>query len=234
MKETKITPIPPIEQDIIDAVNNKQLAIFIGAGVSRLGPINCKGWSDLARDLISVCFRHDIINYKARETLTQNSDHKKVITICHYLLKEKDKEDEFFNEMKKALREDEDIKTPNVYDDILKLGGPFITTNADTHFDRLFNPPNVLYKETDFDPERIDRTNLYKIHGSLIDTDSLVFTVSQYFQRYRNSTFQEFLEKIFKDYVVLFLGYGMAEFELLDFLFGKFDDGIIYICHRIS
>lgn len=209
--------IPKVPDEIRDAVNSSTLAVFIGAGVSRL--VGCKGWDTLARKLVDKCHKENIINFKEHDTLSQILDHKKTITICYHLFKNKDRADVFYEEMKKALREGDDIEIPNIYDDIIKLRGLFITTNADTHFDRLFNPPNILYRASDFRDDRLDSTNLYHIHGSVEDEKSLIFTVSEYMKRYtENQEFMNFLGRIFREYTVLFLGYGLSEFEVLDFM----------------
>lgn len=56
----------------------------IGAGVSDL--VGCDGWDVLARKLVDRCHAEHIINYRESETLSWNSDHKKTITICNYLI----------------------------------------------------------------------------------------------------------------------------------------------------
>ncbi|MFK5968697.1 MAG: SIR2 family protein [Candidatus Marithrix sp.] len=202
-------------------MNNKKLAVFIGAGVSRL--VGCDGWDALARNLVKKCFDEGFINFKEQETLSQTSEHKKTITICYHVFKKKNCENTFYEEMEKALKEGEDIKIPNIYNDIYKLGGLFITTNADTHFDRLFNPENIGCQIQDFNANQLDNTKLLKIHGSIEHRSSLVFTVSEYMKRYTNEIFREFLAKIFNEYIVLFLGYGVSEFEILDFMFQNRD-----------
>lgn len=208
---------PEVPSEIKDAVNRSTLAVFIGAGVSRL--VGCQGWDTLSRNLVNKCHRENIINFKESETLSQISDHKKTITICYHLFKNNGFADIFYEEMKIALKEgDDNIENPNIYDDIYKLRGLFITTNADTHFDRLFNPLNILYRASDFSEDRLDSTKLYHVHGSINDRTSLIFTVSGYMKRYTDKVFQRFLGKIFREYTVLFLGYGVAEFEVLDFL----------------
>jgi len=211
-----ISPIPPVPQSIKDAINKEKLAVFIGAGVSRL--VGCLGWGDLARNLIKRCYRQKIINFKERETLFQIQDHKKTITICYHLFHNKHLADLFYEEMSTALKEGNFDDAPPLYKDIYKLRGLFITTNADTHLDHLFHGPNILFRLEDFDANRIDKTNLYHIHGSIGDRKSLVFTVSEYISRYSFLPFQRFLEGIFRDYTVLFLGYGVSEFEILDFI----------------
>ncbi len=223
-----IYEIPKVPEEIIDAVNNQTLAVFIGAGVSRL--IGCMGWDQLACNLVNRCFStkkkdgSGLINYKEKETLEQNKDHKKTITICYYLLKESGFETVFYEELEKSLKADEDlIKSQNIYDELYRLRGLFITTNADEHFDNKFESTRIVWSEEDFGPSKIDRTKFYHIHGSIKDKNSLVFTVPQYIKRYKNQTFKKFLKKIFSKFTVLFVGYGMAEFELLDFLITKFE-----------
>jgi len=223
-----ISLIPAVPDEIRDAVNSGTLAVFIGAGVSRL--VGCKGWDTLAQKLVDRCHKKDLINFKEHDTLSQISDHKKKITICYHLFNNNHLADIFYKEMNKALKERDFVKTPvetpNIYDDIYRLRGLFVTTNADTHFDRLFNPLNILYQASDFKADRLDSTNLYHIHGSVRDhihgsvrdRNSLIFTVSAYMQRYTNPEFRGFLGRIFREYTVLFLGYGLAEFEILDFI----------------
>jgi len=223
-----IHEIPELPKEIKEAVSNNRLAVFVGAGVSRL--IGCMGWDQLAFNLVNRCFStkkkdgSGIINFKEKETLIQDKDHKKTITICYYLLKENDSETIFYKELKKSLKADKKlIKSQNIYDELYGLRGLFITTNADEHFDNKFEPTQIVWREEDFDPSKIDRTKLYHIHGSIKDKNSLVFTVPQYIKRYNNQTFKMFLEKIFSEFTVLFVGYGMSEFELLDFLITKFE-----------
>lgn len=216
-----ISRIPKVPDEIKTAINNDTLSVFIGAGVSRL--VGCKGWDALARNLVNRCHEEDIINFREKDTLSQIQDHKKTITICYHIFHNNHLADVFYEEMNKALKEkdfvEKPVETPNIYDDIIKLRGLFITTNADTHFDRLFNQPNIFYRDSDFREDRLDRTNLYHIHGSVKDRTSLIFTVSAYMQRYtQNMEFRRFLGRIFREYTVLFLGYGVAEFEILEFI----------------
>lgn len=216
-----ITPIPPVPNEIKEAVNEGRLAVFIGAGVSRL--VGCDGWDKLAYSLLSTCYKtykngDRLINYKEKETLGQIQDHKKLITSCYHILKNSDCEDFFYQEMEKSLRCGKTIDAENIYKELIKLRGLFITTNADTHFDDFFIPSNVIFEVGNFKKDLVDKTNLYHIHGSITSRESLVFTVSEYMKRYNNPDFRFFLEKIFNEYTILFVGYGLGEFEILDFL----------------
>lgn len=221
----KIIPVP---KEIVKAVNENNLAVFIGAGVSRI--VGCIGWDELAKKLVNLCFKlkkedeTTCINFKEKDRLLKDGDQKKTITICYNILKSNGHEDAFYDELKEALKyENELLDKYDIYKEINGLRGLFITTNADQLFDDYFREDKIIYREPDVNPENIDINKLYHIHGSIIDRSSLVFTVRQYINRYNNSEFKQFLEEVFREYTVLFLGYGMAEFELLDFLITKYD-----------
>lgn len=226
MSDNLILPIPIIPKEIQNAVDTKTLAVFVGAGVSRL--IGCKGWDDLARNLVKRCAAikratngSSYLNFRETEILARYTDHKKTITICYDIMKDNECEDDFFKELVKSFKPDDECSAyRDIYVQLYGLRGLFITTNADAHFDVLFNPSRIVY--TSFDPDDIDPTKLYHIHGSICDKESLVFTVRDYINRYRDDKFKEFLVRIFDRYTVLFVGYGMNEFELLDFIVTKY------------
>lgn len=82
--DNKIIEIPPLPKKIRDAVNNDNLAVFIGAVVSRL--LGCWGWDKLAKELVEICFKKEFIQYKERESLLKISDHRQLISIMYNLL----------------------------------------------------------------------------------------------------------------------------------------------------
>lgn len=219
---SEILPIPPLPKQILEAVNNNRLAVFIGAGVSRL--IGCKGWDELAKTLIKRCYTtrkpdgSTLINFKEMESLSLITDHKRTITICRRILGE----DSFLEELRRSLEADPRlVETQNIYAELWRLRGLYITTNADVHFDAVFEPRNVLSRPEDFDADTIHRTKIYHIHGSIQEPGTLIFGVPEYVSRYNQLRFRDFLSKVFSDYTVLFVGYGLAEFEVLDFVISK-------------
>lgn len=217
----EIELIPRLPDEIVRAVDEKRLAVFVGAGVSRL--VGCMGWADLAKDLAERAFESDVITYKDKQSLLEIPEHRKVITICRDLLKAEGLEDKFTEALQKALRDDLQVTRPNIYDDIYKLRGVFVTTNADRLFHRHFDKASVHFSRKELDPANIERLNLYHIHGCISDPKTMVFTLQDYFKCYNDETIQQFLKNIFSEYTVLFLGYGLSEFELLEYIFLKFD-----------
>jgi hypothetical protein len=215
-----IPPIPIVPKQILEAVNTKTLAVFIGAGVSRV--MGCMGWNDLAKSLVERCAF--TLSFREKEILARYNDHKKTITICHDILADNGCEDIFYEELEKSFELDE-AHSPyrDIYKQLYGLRGLFITTNADEHFDSYFNKERIVYNN--FRPDDIDPTKLYHIHGSISERKSLIFTVSDYIDRYREPDFNRFLEYVFGGYTVLFIGYGMSEFELLDYIITRSDSG---------
>jgi len=163
------------------------------------------------------------LTYKDKESLLQISDHRKVITICQELLAAKGFEEKFMEAMRNALRDDLQAIEPNIYYDIYKLRAVFVTTNADRLFHRYFDKASIHFDREKLDPANVERLNLYHIHGCIQPPETMVFTLRQYFECYNDETIQQFLKRIFAEYTVLFLGYGLTEFELMEYLFLKFD-----------
>ncbi len=212
---SNVIPLKPdLPPEIKQKYNDEKLAVFVGAGVSRL--LGCLGWELLAENLVKRCRKEGFIDYMETEMLLGIKEHKKLITICDHICKGNNKNKVFYSELRTALKHRHKINTPNIYDDIFRFGGPFITTNADTHFDRLFRG-DVYSELSEFVPENIASRTLFHIHGS-INKGEMVFRVSDYFKRYNNEFFQKFLNYIFGTYSVLFLGYGLTEFEVLDYI----------------
>ena len=110
----------------------------------------------------------------------------------------------------------------NIYLELHGLRGLYITTNVDNCFHNKFEQFNIVYKEHDLKRSisdgKIDKSKLYQIHGSLLGPNTLVFTVSDYLKKYQNEQLKSFMKTLFSTYTVLFVGYGLEEFEVLDYL----------------
>jgi hypothetical protein len=216
---TKIHRYPyPIPEEVIDNLRRKKLAFFIGAGVSRI--IGCKGWEEFASSLLLECNKRKYIDHLEYENLKQEKDLKKIITIVYSIFDEKKEMEEFFNLFKNSLAFDSDLKKEyDIYSLLIKFEAVYITTNADSHFDSFFPENNRIYTFTK--DMQIEQGKLYHIHGMESYPESLVFTIDQYLNKYNDSYFREFLNKLFKDYIIVFIGYGLGEYEVLDFLVEK-------------
>lgn len=213
-----IEPVPILPPGIKDALDRDQLVVFVGAGVSRL--VGCIGWEDLARGLVSACFDKKYINFKEKEKLSTEADHRKTISICYQIIAERNRDPElFYRHLNDALQpKPERAKQFPIYEELYGLRAIFVTTNADDIFDKLFNQQVIIYKAQDFPSKSLDKPKLYHLHGTIHDISSLVFSVDEYIRHYRKKRVRAFLDKLFTDYTILFVGYGLAELQLLEYL----------------
>ena len=222
-----IRELPELPPQIKRAAEIDELVIFIGAGMSY--ELGCSDWNGLAKDLIQRCentLGEDeplLNNFEAtqlKNMLNQSGNSKKVITICNGILSKSGNDELFLQEVKKSLNDgniDKNNPKLKTYRDLFNLNGIFVTTNADRHIDQIFTPQNIIKKDFKGNTH-LRNKNLYKIHGSIDEPDSLIFTVEQYFTRYKDKEFIEFLKSLFAK-TVLFAGYGLGEFELLEHMY---------------
>ncbi|MDJ0625751.1 MAG: SIR2 family protein [Candidatus Caenarcaniphilales bacterium] len=209
---------------------SKPITIFCGAGTSRL--IGCKGWDQLAHELLNKAVELKLINFRKQNDLTSINNSRKIITICEGVFK-KGSQDAKFDECirnalkpKVSLKHDED---KNIFKPLKKLvdqienKGFFtvnlITTNYDNHLldefpKRAKEFSSVEDMNSDFF-EKIDSTKVFYMHGHVDNQQSLIVTVSDYLKLYAKSDFKEHMKKLFEKSLILFLGYSLNEFELL-------------------
>jgi len=217
----------PLDPQIIEAADRGTLVLFVGAGVSRL--VGCEGWDDLALDLLKICYEKEFINYRASRELKSLGDHRQLITICYHLLKDRGQEKLFYRKLRAALKPDKNR--------MALMGGLFerlsrmqqfciVTTNADKNLDQYFDKKNIVSKAGEF-PSEPRPGFLYHLHGSIDDIRNVVFTLERYFDQYSENRgsphngIPDFLRYLFGHYNILFLGYGLSEFEILEFIFKR-------------
>jgi len=221
----RISPNPKLPDEIRKEVNRDRLVVFIGAGVSRI--IGCKGWSELGGELVDACFDENCINYREKVALDREKNPKKKISIVWHILSEQEQDELFFRTIRKHLQANpQKSERFPIYRELYKLRAVYVTTNVDECFDDLYFKDLIVYRPQDFDAGNIDRTRLYHLHGTIKDPDSMIFTTRRYLEHYSDPNnsdpnIRRFLGTIFSEYTVLFIGYGMEEFEVLDFLFTK-------------
>jgi hypothetical protein len=219
MKLQGYPPVPP--EGIREAVREERLAIFVGAGVSRLAGL--PQWVDLARALIESCREESLLTYSEEQLILSNtSDSKMLITMAYNIFKNSGREKTFFDAVETKLTPERQ-DTPNCHNILEWLRSSHalaLTTNADKIIDHWFKPTRVVSSVDEMNSKGILPSTLVHIHGIISDPDSLVFTTDQYLKRYNDPEFSNYLKRIFTDKTVLFLGYGLNEFELLVYLLG--------------
>ena len=211
-----------LDKAVMDKFKDRKVVFFIGAGVSRLEGI--MGWDDFSNKLIKEAFPR----LCDREQLLQSHiSSKEKISIAYEQFCKENNTKKFYEEFGKALTPQKQ-KSTGIYQVLSQFNVNYLTTNADTLFE------NILGKDccfTDFDKEKlfnqdhISRGQLFYLHGRYrknSKNENLVFTAANYVKRYNDKNFCDFLKQVFnKDCAVFFIGYGLNEYELIDYISTK-------------
>jgi len=211
-------PNPPVE--IYNAIDNDSFCIFIGAGVSRL--LGCSSWYELCTDIIDECLSKGWISQPVRDAYVNDEDKKRVLNKCYIKFDKFGEIDRYFEIIHDSCKGREElVNSYNIYDELKKTPSKYVTTNFDLLFSNKFHEDSVVYKNDEFDPSNINREVLYQIHGSLKDYHSIVLTTVDYTKKYNNPNYLEFLKALFTRNLILFVGYGLSEMEILIPLFNN-------------
>lgn len=203
------------------------MVFFIGAGVSRL--MGVPGWDEFSDRLIIGAYK----NYKERQMILENiSNSKEKITIAYRKYCNTNREQDFFNAFGRAFKVKK--QRTNIYQLLSKFHAIFLTTNADDLFEKELGSA-LCHSELELQiikEENFIKTNhLFYLHSkyqkgkgkkALEKNRKIVFTASSYVEKYNDPITINFLQTLFDSTcVVVFVGYGLNEFELIDYIMTK-------------
>jgi len=239
LNKLEILEIPEIPKPILEAALNGKLVVFIGAGVSRL--LGYPSWQNLAERYAEYLYKEGYLSYLEYEHL-KKLDPRKLLSICKNFCKKKNIPKPSISELLQPKEIEKDIS--DIYELIYSWNVIYVTTNFDDELDKVAKKPRKDFTIENYssssdslllgnpnieiisDPEQILETYLYSsgniihLHGSL-DSGKSILTISDYLYHYQHEKIQSFLNRLFTDFTVLFIGYGLEEYELLEFLVHK-------------
>ncbi|SDH94300.1 SIR2 family protein [Proteiniclasticum ruminis] len=89
----------------------------------------------------------------------------------------------------------------------------------------------IIFKKEDIIKSKLDTSNIIHLHGSYVDEATMLVTIPDYLNFYGvkgtqdNPGIADFLDTLFNSaYTVVFLGYGLEEFEILEYMLQKVVD----------
>lgn len=238
---SEIPLLPSIPERLRIAASAGNLVPFVGAGVSAIGGI--PNWAAFATSALHHFVGRGKITPAQFDQLSHLSPRVK-LAIATAL----EKEHNISIDFSALLRPPTGLKKEagdKVYAGLAKLGSTFVTTNYDEWLDTMPAPMKlgeqtsattasnreVVYRLTDLNLEMLSTPNaVLHIHGSVRDRASMVLTTSDYLDRYRGhriggegreNPFLTVLETLFKQKCVLFVGYGLEELEVLEYVVQK-------------
>lgn len=211
--------------DLLDDFIQGRAAIFLGAGVSagintRAGK-SIRTWArfleDTAKQLSDTATAAEVTELVAQG---------EYLFACEILK-------ESFGDRWESILKDEFEKIGNpspLQESIISLGARItITTNFDLfierHWERL-NPKAThhLQVKNGISPEcfsvfRDDKPHLIKLHGSINQTDSMIFSLSDYAAKaHSNWQYSSFMETLLCTHTVIFIGFSMRDAAITNLL----------------
>lgn len=240
----KIRAIPEIPPKIIEASKHENLVIFFGAGVSQI--VGCPSWQGFAKAYLDKLLEYKLLNHFEYEQLLKK-DPRMALTICQKMLEESGKLPP--NPVDLLKGDAEKIKKHKIYESLFRFNAIFVTTNFDNHMDDVIiknrprpvaastasvaeggqvlvegssAPQDIFYAENELLITALNNGSLIHLHGSIVDPDNLVITLPDYISKYQPGTNHHvLLRDIFDNKTVLFMGYGLEEYDIIEFLIKK-------------
>lgn len=218
-----------LKVELINSIIKHKLVVFVGAGISRL--MGLPSWKEVAIGMLESAYNNRLVNFNQKELIKYRiSNPKMLITIVYNLYEERSQKcsnpkkwiEKYYSELKNLLSETlTNEKKYRILSALKAINAPIITTNADelldfTHYKIYEKVESSMNEISSF----INTPSIVHIHGSVRDNKTLVFRIQDYLSTYTNTTeTQDFIRNLFHSPVtLLFLGYGLSELELLQYL----------------
>ena len=242
-----IQPIPDLPPGLREAALRGTLIPFVGAGASRLA--GCPNWSQFADAALMHFVRHAKFTHSQLAQLSQQPPRIK-LSIALGLEKEHGLSIDY-EQILYPGGASAQPKGRRLYDALSKLGSTFVTTNYDRWLDSTPSAPplslvassaaattpsmsarNIYHRVADFTPDHLNSPDtVIHLHGSMDDPASMVLTIQDYIRHYGNDRLINgteaenivltFLTFLFSEKSVLFVGYGLEELEILEYVISK-------------
>lgn len=208
-----LAPEVPIE--IENAAQSGELVVFVGAGISRL--IKCPSWEGFADKVLEQLVPEGI-DYHELSQINGIRDPKKRLSIAKIVAEKKKLKIDYQSIFKVPLERD------NVYTYLNSFNSSFVTTNYEKYLrpdSRSAHPEEEwrFYRREQLLRVNLDKNgNVVHLHGCLDDPGQMVITTKDYLEHYSSDEVQTFLRYLFDKKTVLFLGYGLEEIEVLEYI----------------
>ena len=239
---------PVIPESLKEAAAFKKLVPFVGAGASKL--VGYPGWGEFANEALRFFVSKEILNHSEFDQLNKLPPRMK-LSLTAILEKKHGLEIDYKEILRRkdTNQNNDDIYERILA--LLHFSRTFVTTNYDRELDDKVPPaqPYIneghekiddslqatipIYKRNQINISSLNNIEnaVIHIHGSVCDPKNMVLTTSDYLDRYYGheidgpdsveNPFLSFLQELFKSRNVLFIGYGLDELEILEYVVQK-------------
>ncbi|MFC1772617.1 SIR2 family protein [Pseudomonadota bacterium] len=242
----KIAPIPDLPDELLAAAQAGRLVPFVGAGVSRIA--GCPGWDALANASLQQMVDAGRLSYAELEQCQSITAPRIKLSMAELIARKHGLSIDYKKVLERPGWQ-MNSKGLQCYGALGQLGQRFVTTNYDGWLD--YEYPTVpgapvptgpsstpsyatrlaYYDRSDFTAARFREPNtVIHLHGSLQNPGSMILTMRDYISHYANdrggggdeeNQVLTFLEHLFEDKTVLFVGYGLEDLDILEHVVQK-------------
>lgn len=241
-----IKPVPDPPKALREAALRGTLIPFVGAGASRIA--GCPNWVEFADGTLRFFVERGKFSHSQLAQISHLNPRVK-LSIARGLQNEHKIPIDFGRVLYPTGRKD-NPKGLRLYENLCKLGQTFVTTNYDEWLDTTIGAPmpsvsadpdpaaspikehpKIIYDVVDLTPDNLRPNTVIHLHGSVLKPETMILTTQDYVRHYANDRFQRngqsennvltFLEFLFTQKNVLFVGYGLDELEILEYVIGK-------------
>lgn len=224
-------PIPP---QIRRAAKLGELVVFVGAGVSAL--CDSPRWDEFANAIVDQIAKRIGLSFLEREQLKSISDPRRKASIAVDLADAKGVHIDFPSILHPQTPASDGQA---IYQILAAMNPVFVTTNYDHWLEVIPPAPSLELADRtqnessstpdlkrqvycwpeEFTVEKLnERGAVIHLHGSCKHPDSMVISLRDYINHYDSEHVKLFLKEVFEKRTVLFIGYGVAELEILEFI----------------
>ncbi|MGF6874122.1 SIR2 family protein [Paraburkholderia sp. MM5477-R1] len=217
-----VPPVPMAPTALVEAIVNHRCLLFAGAGASMDAKL--PGWPELLHGMADRCEYAGILSEEEKAEIKSLLDARSYMVVAAFCREKLGKFD-FATYLREQLTDSRASKTHRLLARIPFRGAA--TTNFDSFIEHHRDRPQVVM------PSLMDRLGaagvetlladrsafpVIKIHGSILDTESIVLTRGDFRQAlFSMPGYRDFLRRLFLDSTVFFYGYSFSD-PNVDFL----------------
>ncbi|SDP22035.1 SIR2 family protein [Afipia sp. GAS231] len=245
----EIPLIPSVPQGLREAAQRGTLIPFVGAGASVLA--GCPTWGQLADGALKACIAADKFTHGQMDQIRHLTPRMKIsiaraVEAEHGLRIDYGKlvnprggykNNEVGRRVYRSLGKLGQTFVTTNYDAWLdnEISEAPLSVSANPPTRDTAGPPRIrrrIVSVEEFTPANLNQPNcVVHLHGSLADPSGMVMTTRDYIRRYANDRGADdptqenrtltFLESLFQNKTVLFVGYGLEDLEILEYVIQK-------------
>ncbi|KAA8782365.1 hypothetical protein EC604_00700 [Paenibacillus amylolyticus] len=194
-----------MNQQIIEAIKENKLLLFIGAGFSQ--PLDFPSWNGLISLVLNELALEDDKYKRLEEVLSTG-----LFTSLEVLDKIKDKKKQVYEVLYHEIDKSLEGLNLDLHQKVGKISAKIITTNYDRLLETATNFRKVVFDNTFHIANLHEKDNfLLKLHGCIENPEKCILFQDDYDQLYKETAAIEKLKNLIADHTILFIGFSMSD-----------------------